>query len=189
MSLVRVDVETIVVGGGPLASLVVLKPRNGSDNEPFASGDASASAEEPTRQRFQPLPIRLGVSEAASIGMGVDNPHAKRPMTHDLFNQVIRDLGASIVNVVIAAVEGTTFYASLNLATAGGGRISVDARPSDAIALALRAKAPIFVDEDVLRTASVPDFEAVLRDENEKSLQEFQAFLEDVTPEDFSTKN
>ena len=184
MSLVRVDVETIVVGGGPIASLVVLKPRNVATEEPGDDAEGSTS-----NTTFQPLPIRLGVTEAATIGMGVDNSMATRPMTHDLFLTVIRDLGASVQSAAITGVQGTTFYASLNLALGDGQRLAIDARPSDAIALALRAKAPIFVEEDVLRTASCPDFEAVQRDENKRSLEEFQAFLEEVTPEDFTRQN
>ena len=182
MSLVRVDVETIVVGGGPIASLVVLKPRKAATDDEVAEGAEDAP-------QFQPLPIRLGVTEAAAIGMGVDNSLATRPMTHDLFLSVVRDLGASVQSAAITGVQGTTFYASLNLVLGDGQRMAVDARPSDAIALALRAKAPIFVDADVLRTASCPDFEAVQRDENKRSLEEFQAFLENVSPEDFSRQN
>ena len=93
MSLIRVDVETIVVGGGPIASLVILKPRNVAP----ADGAEGEGAEVEART-FQPLPIRLGLTEAATIGMGVENPLAKRPMTHDLFLNVLKD--------AVAAVDG-----------------------------------------------------------------------------------
>ncbi len=200
MSLVRVDVETIVVGGGPVASLVVLKPRNGAGkSQRPAIDDLSPHMEElhPAEpleeggevEHFQPLPIRLGLTEAASIGMGVDNPVTNRPMTHDLFQNVLRELGVNLTNVIITGVEGTTFYSTLNLVLPDGRRVSVDARPSDAIALALRAKAPIFVESQVLETASCPDFEEVRRDENRKELAEFHEFLENLSPEDFSALN
>lgn len=169
MSLVQVDIETIVVGGGPMASLVVLKPRPSEDEA------------DP-----EPLPIRLGVTEAASIGMGIENPFSSRPMTHDLMRSLLHRLGASLRSAIITRVEGTTFYACLNLRSADGSNLSVDSRPSDAIALALRCKAPIYVDETVLDTASCPNFDAVMRDEAQRNLDEFHEFLETVAPEDFS---
>lgn len=197
MSLVRVDVETIVMGGGNVASLVVLKPREqGARGHRAVIDDAAAHIEElpsadlaPDEPVYQPLPIRLGITEAASIGMGVENPATTRPMTHDLFQNVLRELGVTLTNVVITGVDGTTFFAKLNLVFGDGRHVSVDSRPSDAIALALRAKAPIFVESQVLETASVPDFEAVRRDENQRELREFREFLEDVTPEDFNSQN
>ncbi len=195
MSLVRVDVETVVVGGGPVASLIVLKPREGAMPRTPSIDDAAAHVEElaapenPEVERYQPLPIRLGVTEAAGIAMGVNNPEVTRPMTHDLFHNVLRELGVTVANVVITDVEGTTFFAQLNLMAPDGRRIAMDARPSDAIALALRVKAPVFCESKVLKTASVPDFESVRREEVEKEYAEFKAFLEDVSPDDFSPLN
>ena len=168
MSLVQVDIETIVVGGGPMASLVVLKPRTADDEADT-----------------EPLPIRLGVTEAAAIGMGIENPFSRRPMTHDLMRNMLHRLGASLRSVTITRVEGTTFYACLNLRAQDGTNLSIDSRPSDAIALALRCKAPIYVDETVLDTASCPNFDAVMRDEAQRNLEEFHEFLETVVPEDF----
>ncbi len=195
MSLVRVDIETVVVGGGPVASLIVLKPRESSLPRTPSIDDASAHVEELSArdkaevEHFQPLPIRLGVTEAAGIAMGVNNPQITRPMTHDLFHNVLRELGVKVTNVVISGVDGTTFFAKLNLACPDGRRIAMDARPSDAIALALREKAPVFCDSKVLKTASVPDFESVRREEVEREVAEFKAFLEDVSPDDFTPLN
>ena len=118
-----------------MTSLVVLKPRHGETTS-------------------TQLPIRIGTFEAAAISMGVEARAHKRPMTHDLLNNVIRDLGATLTSVVINRVSGTTFYAQLRLVTAAGETISVDARPSDAIALAVRSHKPIFADEKVLETAT-----------------------------------
>ncbi len=195
MSLVRVDVETVVVGSGPVASLIVLKPRNAAAPRTPSIDDASAHVEElsarenPEVEHYQPLPIRLGITEAAGIAMGVNNPKVSRPMTHDLFQNVLRELGVTVSNVVISDVDGTTFFAKLNLVCPDGRHLVMDARPSDAIALALRVKAPVFCDSKVLQTASVPDFESVRREEVEKEFAEFKAFLEDVSPDDFTPLN
>lgn len=167
MDLIRVDIETVVIGGGPVASLVVLKPR----------GDASG----------EPLPIRVGTAEASAIAMGVERPDTDRPMTHDLLKTMIEVLGAQVVSVAVTGVEGTTFFAQINLRDAQGEPMAVDARPSDAIALALRTKTPIFVASSVLATAGYPDFEAVKRSEDEASIAEFDRFIETLSPEDFTT--
>ena len=170
MALVRMDIQSVVVGGGPMASLVVLKPRLGD-------GDTSTQ-----------LPIRIGRVEAAAISMGVDNSAHKRPMTHDLMQSVIGQLGASLGNVTITNVEGTTFYAQRLVATTGED-VYVDARPSDAIALAVRMRAPIFASDEVLSTAALPDFGSIERDEREREAEAFHEFVQNLSPEDFSTKD
>ena len=167
MASVRMDIQSIVVGGGPVTSLVVLKPRHGETTS-------------------TQLPIRIGTFEAAAISMGVEARAHKRPMTHDLLNNVIRDLGATLTSVVINRVSGTTFYAQLRLVTAAGEAISVDARPSDAIALAVRSHKPIFADEKVLETATMPDFDAVERDERQREAEAFHDFVENLKPDDFA---
>ena len=167
MALIRMDIQSIVVGGGPVTSLVVLKPRH---------GETSSTQ----------LPIRIGTFEAAAISMGVEAQAHKRPMTHDLLNNVIRDLGATLTSVIINRVSGTTFYAQLCLVTATGESVSVDARPSDAIALAVRSHKPIFADEKVLETATMPDFESVERDERQREAEAFHDFVENLKPDDFA---
>ena len=168
MALVRMDIQSVVVGGGPMASLVVLKARE---------NDCEAATK---------LPIRIGRVEAAAISMGLDSSLHERPMTHDLLQNVSTGLGASISNVVIANVSGTTFYAQLNLVSAAGEAISIDARPSDALALAVRTHTPIYAHERVLNTATLPDFDAVERDEREREAQAFHEFVEGLSPEDFA---
>ena len=167
MALIRMDIQSIVVGGGPVTSLVVLKPRHGETTS-------------------TQLPIRIGTFEAAAISMGVEASAHKRPMTHDLLNSVIRDLGATLTSVVINRVSGTTFYAQLCLVTSTGESVSVDARPSDAIALAVRSHKPIFADEKVLETATMPDFESVERDERQREAEAFHDFVENLRPDDFA---
>jgi hypothetical protein len=170
MALVRMDIQSVVVGGGAAASLVVLKPRR---------GDAGSSIQ---------LPIRIGRVEAAAISMGVEGTVQKRPMTHDLMQSVLSSLGATLGSVVIVRVEGTTFFAQLCLVAATGEELFIDARPSDAIALAVRVHAPIFASDEVLSTAALPDFGSVERDERAREAEAFHEFVENLSPEDFSTR-
>jgi bifunctional DNase/RNase len=106
--------------------------------------------EEESGERW--LPIWIGTSEAHSIASEIDRREAPRPNTHDLANQVILHLEGEVVRVVVTALEGGTYYALMTL-DSHNGRIQIDARPSDAIAIALRAGAPIFVREAVFRQA------------------------------------
>jgi bifunctional DNase/RNase len=98
------------------------------------------------------LPIWVGVFEANAIALQIENVQTPRPMTHDLLRSVIANLEAQVDRVLVRDLRENTFYATLYLRAAGRS-IEVDARPSDAIALALRAQAPIFVEEMVLRSA------------------------------------
>ena len=101
------------------------------------------------------LPLVIGLPEAQSIQLRVREIETPRPMTHDLMASVIRDLGASLRNIVIDRIEQQTFYAKMNLKNNSGEAISIDARPSDCIAIALRAGAPIFVESKVMQMASI----------------------------------
>ena len=96
------------------------------------------------------LPIIIGISEGTAIKMKISGMQPPRPLTHDLLRATITQLGATLERVVISKLEFNTFFAKLVLKTAAGTLEEVDARPSDSIALALRADAPIFVDDDVL---------------------------------------
>ena len=96
------------------------------------------------------LPIIIGIFEAESIRMKVRGVKTARPLTHDLLKDTIEQLGATLERIVIDNLESGTFFAKLVLKTTNGHEVRVDARPSDAIALALRTEAPIFVEEKVL---------------------------------------
>lgn len=172
MTQVRMDIETIVVGGGPVASMVVLRPRNPR----LTDGNLQ-------------LPIQIGLAEASAISTGMDDSTNHRPFTHDLLKNVVSELGSTISSVGIDRVEGATFFAHVTLIRSDGEHINVDARPSDAIALAVRTKAPIFVNSDVLETAAYPDFTTVRKDEEERELKEFHDFVETLSPEDFLIGN
>jgi bifunctional DNase/RNase len=98
------------------------------------------------------LPIWVGVFEANAIALQIENVQTPRPMTHDLLKNVIEDLSAAVERIVVTELRENTFYARIHLRT-GAGSVIVDARPSDAIALALRTQAPIFVEEAVIQSA------------------------------------
>ena len=97
------------------------------------------------------LPIIIGISEVTAIKMKISGIQPPRPLTHDLLKDTIAQLGATLERVLITRLELNTFFAKLILQTREGERKEVDARPSDSIAIALRADAPIFVAEDVIK--------------------------------------
>ena len=169
MSLRRMDIKSVVVGGGPIASLVVLCPQE------QRSGEGAIK-----------LPIRIGTVEASAISMGVDRPKGARPMTHDLLVSAIEALGGEVKSVRVTSVSGTTFYAQIELVDAAGEHEYLDARPSDAVAMAVRTGAPVYAEESVLSTAALPDFDAVEKNEREAELAEFHQFVEGLTPDDFN---
>ena len=105
------------------------------------------------------LPIWVGIFEANAIAQQLENVLPPRPMTHDLLRDVIRGLSARISRIVITDLKDNTFYALIHVENAAGP-LTIDSRPSDAIALALRASAPIFVDSDVLEKAKNVDLSA-----------------------------
>ena len=123
------------------------------------------------------LPIWVGVFEANAIALQMENVTTPRPMTHDLLKNVICDLKADIQKIVVSDLRENTFYALIYL-TVNGEPVAVDARPSDAIALALRAQAPIFVEDRVIDHAKTVDF--VPDKENSERLQKW---LESLDPD------
>ena len=102
------------------------------------------------------LPIWVGIFEANAIALQIENISTPRPMTHDLLRNVIQDLNASVQKIVVSDLQENTFYALIYLSL-NGDTVAIDARPSDAIALALRTKAPIFVEEVVIDNAKTMD--------------------------------
>ena len=123
------------------------------------------------------LPIWVGVFEANAIALQMENVSTPRPMTHDLLKNVISDLKADITKIVVSDLRENTFYALIYLLV-NGEPVAIDARPSDAIALALRAQAPIFVEDRVIDNAKTVDF--VPDKENSERLQKW---LESLDPE------
>jgi bifunctional DNase/RNase len=102
------------------------------------------------------LPIWVGIFEANAIALQIENIATPRPMTHDLLRNVIEDLKASVVKIVVCDLQENTFYALIYLSL-DGKTVAIDARPSDAIALALRTRAPIYVEDTVIDNAKTFD--------------------------------
>ena len=99
------------------------------------------------------LPIWVGTYEANAIALEIEKIAPQRPMTHDLLRNLIVEMGAQIIRVVVTDLKDNTFFAVIEMSNPEGGKVVLDARPSDAIALALRADCPIFVNEDVFHAS------------------------------------
>jgi bifunctional DNase/RNase len=124
------------------------------------------------------LPIWIGPSEAEAIASELQGMRAPRPMTHDLLKNALAHLGAQIMHVTVTSLRGDTFYARIFLDV--GGKISdLDSRPSDAIALAVRAQAPIYVSDEVLRTAGMEPESGISIDEDDK-LAPYRDFVDSL---------
>jgi bifunctional DNase/RNase len=124
------------------------------------------------------LPIWVGIFEANAIALQIENVAAPRPMTHDLLRNIIVDLDAEIKKIVVSDLKESTFYSMIHLQV-GGEDVAIDARPSDAIALALRAHAPIFVEDKVIENAKSLEFTPD-KDDSERLTK----WLEGLNPED-----
>lgn len=193
--MIRVDIESIVMAAGPVPSVVVLRERKGG-----------AGSGAPLRA----LSIQTGAYEAAAIGGGMDSDKAApRPIAHDVMLRTVQELGAKIERVEINRWEAPVFYADVVLdrggdegcrgegGTDGEGRdgdtaetrsreIKIDARPSDALALAARSNAPIYVEDEVMnRAGSIslqPDSDP---DSAKEELERFDEFVQGLSPDDF----
>ena len=128
------------------------------------------------------LPIWVGPVEANAIALQIENIAPPRPMTHDLLRNVIHDLKAEVEKIVVCDLQENTFYALIYLGL-NGGTVAIDARPSDAIALAIRAKAPVFVDTKVLDQARSVDVSSEQADQ-----ERLQRWLESLDPDDLGYK-
>jgi bifunctional DNase/RNase len=115
------------------------------------------------------LPIWVGKSEASAISFALEQVTAPRPMTHDLMKAMLDAVDAKVISIVVSDLNDNTYYAKIHLMYEDS-EYSVDSRPSDAIALALRAKAPIFAAESVIR---------------KQTSEELEQWLENLKPEDF----
>lgn len=135
---------------------------------------------DPDGQRV--LPIWVGAVEANAVALQIENVAPPRPLTHDLVRSILIELGAVLVRVVIHDLRESTFYAYLELKQ-GNETTLVDVRPSDALALALRAKAPVFVHPRVLERASSSDVSSEDADQDR-----LQRWLESLDPDDLGYK-
>ncbi len=135
------------------------------------------------------LPILIGDAEARAIVYAVDRIHTPRPMTHDLFRDVLETLGVGVRQIVVTELRDRTFFAELHLVE-GENKSVVSARPSDAIALAVRTGCPIFVSDAVLDEAGYVEEEREPTPSDappDEVIAQFKDFLESVNPEDFKS--
>jgi len=127
--MVEMELNKIVIDEKRHDQLIVLKEKNGN----------------------RILPIVIGLAEASAIKLKISGFKPPRPLTHDLLHNAIENLSASIVKIIIDKLEESAFHAKIVLKTADGQEKVIDARPSDSIALAVRAHAPIFVEDDIIK--------------------------------------
>jgi len=130
------------------------------------------------------IPIWIGLFEASAIATELEHIIFSRPMTHDLLHECIKALGVNVNRIEIVDIRNNTFFANIYL-TREGQTYSIDARPSDAIALALRAQASIFVEEAVLEKSRSIDFGMKLTDIDKYKEDKIKEFLENLSAEDF----
>lgn len=195
--MIRVDIESIVMAAGPVPSVVVLRERKGG-----------AGSGAPLRA----LSIQTGAYEAAAIGGGMDSDKAApRPIAHDVMLRTVQELGAKIERVEINRWEAPVFYADVVLDRGGDGgcrgeggtdgegrdadgdtaetrarEIKIDARPSDALALAARSNAPIYVEDEVMnRAGSISLQSDTDPDSTKEELERFDEFVQGLSPDDF----
>ncbi|MFT4126453.1 MAG: bifunctional nuclease family protein [Gordonia sp. (in: high G+C Gram-positive bacteria)] len=130
------------------------------------------------------LPIWIGQSEAASIALRQKGIEPPRPLTHDLIVNLIADFGKTLVEVRIVDMQEGTYYAELIFSDG----LHVSARPSDSIAIAMRAEVPILADESVLAEAGllIPDEDEPASEEREDEVEKFKEFLDNISPDDFA---
>ncbi|MGC9324642.1 MAG: bifunctional nuclease family protein [Desulfomonilia bacterium] len=134
------------------------------------------------------LPIWIGIMEASAIAAALEGIHYSRPMTHDLFKNVLENIGATIERIEVVDIRDNVFYALITVEI-NGNRISIDARPSDAIAIALRTKSAIFVADhvikDAIRVETSKGTTGKVMVGFEQDAEKLKEILEKMNPEDF----
>lgn len=144
------------------------------------------------------LPIWIGPAEADAIAVRLQDVSVARPLTHDLLRSIIDQLGATVAYIVVNDLSNDTFFARVIL-DVDGRSVEIDSRPSDAIALAVRARVPIFAEENVLEKAGVlldenekqavePDVSPEVREEELKKMSAFRDFIESLDLDDFDKR-
>lgn len=173
--MVRVEVEKIVLNITTSTPIVILKDKK--------TGSI--------------LPIVIGLFEAQAILLILEKEVFPRPLTHDLLKNVIEKMKGKIIQLEIHSLKENTYYANLVIEMQDGSRIKIDCRPSDGIALALRASAPIFVAENLMESPDVVKYyegkeslDTSVSDSpiNQKEVEEFRKFLEQLNARDFWKK-
>jgi uncharacterized protein len=158
--LIKVQLEGVRMEHPSQKPIILLKEENG--------------------ERF--LPILVGAFEASAIALELVSFKTPRPMTHDLIMSIIEDLDAKVDFIAIINIIEDTFYAVLNLVNTAGKIVSIDLRPSDAVAVAVRCNCPIYVSNVVMEIAGLRISSI------EEEIEKFKDFLDHTNPEDFDIK-
>ncbi len=135
-------------------------------------------------QEKKAIPIWIGLFEASAIATELEKITFSRPMTHDLVMDILRVLEVEVIKIEINDLRNNTFFANIYLIK-DGKNLVIDSRPSDAIAIALRANAPIFVDDKVIEKSRNVDFGTKLTDLDKVKDEKLKEFLENLSPDDF----
>jgi len=135
-------------------------------------------------QEKKAIPIWIGLFEASAIATELEKINFSRPMTHDLMYDILKILNVEITSIEICDLKNNTFFANIHLFKEGKS-FTIDARPSDAIALALRASAQIFVDDQVIEKSRTIDFGTKVTDLDKLKDEKLKEFLENLSPEEF----
>jgi len=131
------------------------------------------------------LPIWIGVLEASAIAAELGNVKPPRPMTHDLLKNILSNLNVTVEKIEVNDLKDNTFYATIYL-VAGGENLAIDARPSDAMALALRTESPIYVSEEVIKESRTIDLDKAMKSgASKEDTDKWTEILENLSPEDF----
>jgi len=136
-----------------------------------------------TEEDDQAIPIWIGLLEATSIASALQNVKFDRPMTHDLFKNFVEMQGVTVSSIEVCDLKDNTYYARINF-LARDEQFSMDARPSDALGIALRFEAPIFVSQDVIDKAHPVEADGEALDDSEEG-RKWKEYLEKLSPEDF----
>ncbi len=133
------------------------------------------------KENRRALPIWIGTAEASAIIRQLEGIQTSRPMTHDLVHDILRKTGYSVTQVEINDLDSDTYFASIVTEDADGDTLTLDARPSDAVAIALKCDCPIYATSQVIAEGTI----TTDRERDEEEAEEFREFIQNISPSDF----
>lgn len=166
--MVLIKVQTLILSSAPTPSVIILQPVEHCAYE----------------GKSRIIPIWMGFNEATQISTALEKKHFSRPMTHGLFLDTLTNLDAYIEHVIINSVKGLTFYSQIILRQ-HNRLITLDARPSDSLSLAIRQTSPIYITDTVLEKASFPSITRNSSFYYDQTIEAFHRFIKSINPSDF----